>query len=154
MEPISQDRGRDLVTANNRTGIVLHNFASQLDISKLNGVALIRAGVGDFLGVDLFGMVAELRFHMMSLVLRPIFLGHTRPRAPKASGCPPWRERTREFFGAVSGDLLGETARAEDGKPFGFLRAGCRAQELYQPAFLTLRVSYCSRWDQATRRIA
>ena len=29
---------------------------------------------------------------MMFLVLRPIFLGHTRPRAPIASGIPPGRE--------------------------------------------------------------
>jgi hypothetical protein len=83
VEPISQDRGRDLVTANNRGGIVAHNFASQLDISKLNGVALIRAGVGDFLGVDLFGMVAELRLHMMSLVYAPFSWGTQGRGLPK-----------------------------------------------------------------------
>ncbi len=35
VEPISQDRGRDLVTANNRGGIVAHDFTSELDIREL-----------------------------------------------------------------------------------------------------------------------
>jgi len=55
-------------------------------------VALICAGVGHFLSVDLFVVVAELRLDMMFLVLRPIFLGHSRPRAPITSGFPPGRE--------------------------------------------------------------
>jgi hypothetical protein len=81
VEPISQDRGRDLLTANNRGGIVPHAWTSELDIRELNSVALIRAGVGDFLSVDLFTMVAELTLHMIFVVLRPIFFGHTSPEA-------------------------------------------------------------------------
>jgi hypothetical protein len=77
-------------------------------------------------------MVAEFRLYMMFLVLRPIFLGYTRPRAAAltANGCPPRRGGTQEIFGGVSEDLLGGTAKAEDAKPFGVLRAGCQAQEL------------------------
>jgi hypothetical protein len=37
VEPNSQDRGRDLVTANNRGGIVPHDFISELDIRGLKG---------------------------------------------------------------------------------------------------------------------
>src|SRR6202040_2976092 len=39
VEPISQDRGRDLVTANNRGSIVPHDFTSGLDICELKRVA-------------------------------------------------------------------------------------------------------------------
>ena len=34
VEPISQDRGRDLVTANNRGSIVAHDFTSEPDIRE------------------------------------------------------------------------------------------------------------------------
>jgi hypothetical protein len=35
VEPIFQNRGRELATANNRDGIVPHDFTSALDIREL-----------------------------------------------------------------------------------------------------------------------
>jgi hypothetical protein len=46
-ESIFRDRGRDLVTANNRGGIVPHDFNAELDIDELKRVASIRAGISD-----------------------------------------------------------------------------------------------------------
>ena len=44
VEPISQDRGRDLVNANNRGGIVPHDVISELDICKLKRGCFHRGG--------------------------------------------------------------------------------------------------------------
>jgi hypothetical protein len=40
VEPISQDRGRDLVTTDNRSGIIPHDVISELDIRELKGGCL------------------------------------------------------------------------------------------------------------------
>jgi hypothetical protein len=42
VEPISPEQRRNLVTANNRGGIVPHDFTLQLDIRELDRVASIR----------------------------------------------------------------------------------------------------------------
>jgi len=42
-QPISQDRGRDLVTAKDRGGSIPHDFTSKLNIRKLKRGAFIRA---------------------------------------------------------------------------------------------------------------
>jgi len=126
---------RDLVTSNNRGGIVAHNFASQLDISKLNGVALIRAGVGDFLGVDLFGMVAELRLQHDVSRLRPIFLGHTRPRVPKRAVARRG-ERGHENSSALFQEICwGKPQEQKTGSPSAFSGQAAGRRNYTNPHF-------------------
>ena len=135
MEPNSQDRGRDLVTANNRGGIVAHNFASQLDISKLNGVALIRAGVGDFLGVDLFGMVGELRLHMMSLVYAPFSWGTQDRGLPKRAAARRG-EKGHENSSALFQEICwGKPQEQKTGSPSAFSGQAAGRKSYTNPHF-------------------
>src|SRR6266550_502061 len=85
VEPISQDRGRDLVTANNRGGIVHHDVISESDIRELKR-AFIRAGEGHRKSLLLFDKIAW-----------------KEPQAQKARRC-----RTQELVSLAQGPRTAE----------------------------------------------
>ena len=57
-EPNFQDRGRNLVTANNRGGIVHRDVISELDIRGSQQVAFLHAGEGHRKSLLLFDKIA------------------------------------------------------------------------------------------------
>ena len=71
---------------------------------------------GDYLSVDLFVMVAELRLHMMSLILHPIFLAHARPPAAAGRDTRILRRCFRRFVGGNRKSRRREALRLSQGR--------------------------------------